>query len=52
MQREIPEAILLVNFGLLGENFVTILIYAEIKWQIMEELCEVGPKNLRNNLRS
>ena len=41
--RKHSEAILLVNFGLFAENFVTSFIWFEIKRQIMEEVCEVGP---------
>ena len=51
MHRETLEAILSVNFSLFGENFITSFVQPEKKWQIMGEVCDVGPKNLRKNLR-
>ena len=50
MYRETLEAILSVNFSLFGENFITSFVQPEKKWQIMGEVCDVGPKNLRKNL--
>ena len=52
MHKETPEAILSVNFGLFGANFVTRFIQPEGKSQIMEEVFETGPKNLRKNFQS
>ena len=50
MYKKTPEAILLVNFGLFAENFVTsyLCYLAQNKSaEIMEEVCEVDPKILR-----
>ena len=51
MYKETPEAILSVNFGLFGQNVFTGFIQPEIKRQILEEVCEVGHKNLPKNFR-
>ena len=49
MYKETLEAILLIRFGLFGEYSLSNFIYPEIKLQIMEEVCEVCPKNLRKD---
>ena len=51
MYKETLEAILLIRFGLFGEHFLASFIYPEIKLQIMEEVYEVRPKNLRKDFR-
>ena len=51
MYKETLEAILLIRFGLLGEYLLASFIYPEKKLQIMQEGCEVCPKNLQKNFR-
>ena len=48
MYKKTSEAILSINLGLIGENFVTSFIKPEINRNIMEKVCEVVPKNLQN----
>ena len=45
------EAILLVNFHLFEENFVTSFNWPEIKQKIMEQVCGIGLKSLQLNIR-
>ena len=35
---ETPEVVLLLNFGLFREDFITSIVYPEIKWRMIEEV--------------
>ena len=52
MYKEPPKAILLVDFGLFGDNFFSQFYLVRNKTtEIMERACEVGPKSLQKNFR-
>ena len=52
MYKEPPKAILLVDFGLFGDNFFSQFHLVRNKTtEIMERACEVGPKSLQKNFQ-